>query len=374
MLNGSSGSELIEGPKDVFKSQRGASSLMYTDKRCMAETTSPEFERISCPKCASVESVVQFKGKDYLYQVPGDFFVSECSRCGFQFQNPRLTTERLVASYPTEYSPHAKHSSYSKEIVRWTSARFLRDQLGYKHLLDKPEEESNRRSLILPGFLRRWVAGVLLIPCYVPEGRILEIGCGSGRLLLSLRDLGWQQLHGIELVPAAAEQARTQGLEVECGQVEETLSRYPDQHFDVVICSMVLEHLGNPFKVVRVIAAKLKPEGQFLFSTVSRDSLDAKLYGAYWAGYDFPRHLVYFRKRDILEMLGDSFDHVVSFHQVAPIDCVRSSTWRRKNERQRLIDAIVLLLGDSLLTQAMSLPLAWLGLTSRVSFQCRRKK
>ena len=116
-----------------------------------------------------------------------------------------------------------------------------------------------------------------------------------------------------------------------------------------------------------MVAAKLKPGGQFLFSTISRDSLDARIFGAHWAGFDFPRHMVHFRIQDIRDMLAGAFENVECFHQNAPVDFVRSATWRN-----RPIDRVLGALAKSPLGKPLGGVLARLGMTTRVSFRCRR--
>jgi SAM-dependent methyltransferase len=254
-------------------------------------------------------------------------------------------------------------------------ARYLTEHLGYPPLQASPTEGwFDWRSLRCFDPVRRWMAGIALLPRFVPDGTLLDIGCGNGSRLASLKTYGWRHLTGIEFVAAAAAEARAKGLAVECGSVESTLESYPDGSLDVVVSSMVLEHLSDPFGVVQRIAAKLKPGGQFLFSTVVRDSLDARIYGKFWGGFDFPRHLVYFRLADLDAMLTGQFDHVEYFYQPAPIDFVRSSTWRRREGEGRTIDDVIIrLMGTPWSAAIPGTLLAWLRRTSRVSFRCRRK-
>lgn len=347
---------------------------------------------IPCPRCGFEESIILYNGRDYLYNIPGIYSVSVCKKCSFWFQNPRPADDQLAKCYPVDYMPHLKPDKSSSEqqnkvneskensnnwlknfirkvILKYQPKNYLHHHLGYRHLSVNSELGLDWRLLTVFDWFNRWLNGVFLTPDYIQNGKLLEIGVGRGKRLIELRRNGWKDLYGIELVPHAAEQAKAEGFSVECGSVEDILpDHYPDNFFDVIITSMVLEHLSNPFEVIKQISVKLKPGGQFLFSTVCRDSLDAKMYGVFWGGFDFPRHLVYFKKEDLLEAIKDDFENLKCFYQVAPIDFVRSASWRNKP-----IDKIVRFLASSPVGDVLSISLAFLKLTSRISFKCRKK-
>ena len=180
----------------------------------------------------------------------------------------------------------------------------------------------------------------------------------------------WQQ---IEFAKRAAAEAQQRGFQVTCEPVEVALDGFPDSCFDVIVSSMVVETtLHDPFSVLRSIARKLKPGGEFLFSTVISDALDARMFGPYWSGYDFPRHMVYFRMSDIRDMLAKDFDLTEFFHQNAPIDFLRPATWRRSEGR--LSDRMIASLAKSSLRLWVGDLLARMEQTSRVSFRCRKKR
>jgi len=325
------------------------------------------FQEAACPKCGSWDRHIVATGRDYLHGLPGHYSACECHGCGLWFLSPRPTPEQLASLYPDEYAPHAESEplQFGPEI-----ASYLAGTLGYSHLAVATEPRRSWRASLDRARLR-WKVGVNLIPRWVPSGSVLEIGAASGTRLAMLRDLGWMDLHGIELVPAAAERARSRGAKVLCGSVEETLASYADRSFDVVITSMVIEHLSNPFDTMQKIAKKLRPGGQLLFSTVTRDSLDARMFGSYWGGFDFPRHLVFFRDRDIADMISPGFRMLEKFHHGAPQDFLRSASWRRPEGRWA--DRLVLSIRDGLLQYRLGLVLAWAGLTCRVSYRCERK-
>lgn len=330
-------------------------------------------ESVRCPRCEADRSTVLFEGRDFLYGVEGTFYVSECENCGLWFQNPRPVLDRLTNLYPEDYSPHNQPlPARARTPIARKKTGYLRRRLGYKHLRHVDRQRFDRTSL-LPIWFWDWYFGVKLIPYYVPDGRLLEMGCASGVQLSFFRDLGWEHLYGIELTPRAAEAAKQRGFPVKCGPVETAIEGYPDGYFDVVYSTMVLEHLYDPFRVAHRVAQKLKPGGQFLFSTVVRDSLDVRLYGAYSRCFDLPRHLVYFEEADVYQMLEPCFEQVECFHQAAPQDFVWPATWRRKYGTSKVMDLVILALGRSVPARMISMLLGWAGLTLRVSFRCRRK-
>jgi len=248
---------------------------------------------------------------------------------------------------------------------------FLAEEMGYTHLraLQSSTEPSLPRRTIREC---RRLAGIDLIPYYVAHGRLLEVGCATGDRMDMYRKRGWTYLDGIELTEQAAVKAQQRGFSVACEPVEIALDRFSDSSFDIVVSSMVLEHLYNPFSVVQSISRILKPGGEFLFSTVTRDALDARYFGLYWSGYDFPRHMVYFRMRDIRDMLARDFDLTECFHHNAPIDFLRPATWRRSEGR--LSDRIIASLAKSSAGLWIGDFLARMGQTCRVSFRCRKRQ
>lgn len=334
------------------------------------KSTPIELVDVPCPRCGGRESVTVARGKDRLYGVPGEYFAAECRGCGLWFQNPRPPSDRLSDLYPGEYTPHTQPAQVT---LNSGAAGYLRRHMGYTDL--KPDEGTGSRWSVLPFLspVREWLAGVNLTPHFVAGGKLLDIGCASGAFLLYLRRLGWEKLHGIELMPAAAAQANKAGFEVVSGEIEKKLSGYPDASFDVIVSSMVFEHLVDPFAVVREVAKKLKPGGEFLFSLPLRDSLDFRIFGEYWGGFDFPRHLVHFSKADVFGMLKESFEGTECFHQSAPADFTRPVSWRLAEGKGGLLDRAALLFASSRAGYTIGFVLAKLRLTCRVSFRCRRK-
>jgi 2-polyprenyl-3-methyl-5-hydroxy-6-metoxy-1,4-benzoquinol methylase len=101
---------------------------------------------------------------------------------------------------------------------------------------------------------------------YLPEGktsRILEVGCGSGSLLESLRD-GSCDVYGIEPGKQAAQYARNvRGLaHIENSFLEE--SRMPENYFDGILLLQTFEHFADPVGCLDRIRGLLKEDGLLL--------------------------------------------------------------------------------------------------------------
>lgn len=136
--------------------------------------------------------------------------------------------------------------------------------------------------------------------CYLDKarpGRLIEVGCGAGKRLASMRELGWT-VEGQEMDPHAAAQARSDyGLPVHFGALE-TLA-LPENKFDVVIVYHVIEHVHNPIDLLQECHRILKPSGQLIVVTPNVDSWGHRHFDSCWRGLEPPRHLFIYSCRTL---------------------------------------------------------------------------
>ena len=103
----------------------------------------------------------------------------------------------------------------------------------------------------------------------------LDVGCGGGILTESMARRG-AQVTGIDLADKPLKVAQLHLLE-SGNQVDyrivsaEELARELPQHFVVVTCMELLEHVPDPASTVRACAALMKPGGHVFFSTINRN-------------------------------------------------------------------------------------------------------
>ncbi len=102
-----------------------------------------------------------------------------------------------------------------------------------------------------------WVGG----PCR----SVLEIGCGTGGSAAWYRDHGAQTVVGVELDPTTGEMARKQFDIVYVEPVESALGKI-EGAFDLIVCADVLEHLHDPWTIVRRLAGQAHAETRLAVS------------------------------------------------------------------------------------------------------------
>ncbi|HQU85466.1 MAG TPA: methyltransferase domain-containing protein [Pyrinomonadaceae bacterium] len=162
-------------------------------------------------------------------------------------------------------------------------------------------EESN---LTVPEFVRQSLRNTIsTFEKYRQNGRFLDVGCGAGILLETAREKGWQA-EGMEVSEPAVNHLREKGFQIFQGFLSE--ADYPENHFDVVTMTEVIEHVDNPKEVLREIARILRPNGLLWMTTPHANGLSIKLLGAKWSVVCPPEHLHLFSKKGLNDLLNEA--------------------------------------------------------------------
>lgn len=165
-----------------------------------------------------------------------------------------------------------------------------------------------------------------LIERYLKKGkRILEIGCGHGFLLKLLEDDGYI-VTGIEPSLSAVESAKKNNLDVRCGKFPEAIS--PNDKFDLVIMSQVLEHIENPLSIIKEIKKHTGEKGKLLLVQTNYLGLVPRLEGSRWYAWVPEQHYWHFNPRGLsifLEKQGYKnleikYSSIIHRIQLSPIE------------------------------------------------------
>ncbi len=134
---------------------------------------------------------------------------------------------------------------------------------------------------------------------------ILDVGCGSGDLLVELRDAGFSNLTGAD--PFIASDHIRAGVPLwkrEIGDVE--------GRFALVMMHHTFEHVTDPASTLAAAARLLVPGGRVLIRLPVADSDAWREYGTDWVQLDAPRHIFLHTARSLGRLARDAGLHVVS--------------------------------------------------------------
>jgi len=160
---------------------------------------------------------------------------------------------------------------------------------------------------------------------------ILDIGCGSGKLLYLLRDLGYTNLTGIDLSPEQVEHARQQFPESTIIQGNALdLLEHLTSHYDLICAFDIIEHLNKDeiVSLLNLIYHALNPGGRLILQTPNAESpwFGSVAYGDFTHEWFFtPAGL-----QRVLQLIGfDTFrarETGPSIHGIKSL--IRASLWR----------------------------------------------
>lgn len=258
-------------------------------------------ESRACPLCGGTANR-PFLKTDARSSSGERYTVVTCGACSLRYTDPLPTDEELTRLYEDEYYEYAydrtdddrRQGDERKAAIRNVGLFSIR---SLTHLFKTVLFAERRRALLG----RR-------------PGRVLDVGCGNGDFLQSLKRRGWE-VHGVEYSAEAAELARAKGIAVYRGEL--TGAAFPESFFDVVTLWHVTEHLPHPLTELAEVRRILRDDGLLVLEVPNSDCLTRKLCGARWSQLDVPRHLQHFTPKTLEQALsyaGFASIHRRNFH------------------------------------------------------------
>lgn len=178
----------------------------------------------------------------------GSYSFQRCIGCGHVYQNPRPKADDLARRYDAEYRDYEIKNAYKF----FDLMRLGLEDVGFSRL-----EAS------LP-----------------KEKRFLDVGCATGMLVACMGDRGWQS-EGVEVCKEAARYgAEKRSITIHTGSLETV--PFPDESFDMVHSSHVIEHVADPQTFLTQTFRILKPGGWCLCATPNTASFQARCFGPAW--------------------------------------------------------------------------------------------
>lgn len=169
--------------------------------------------------------------------------------------------------------------------------------------------------------------------------RVLDVGCGAGKLGEALKRRQSAVVIGMEMSRDAAEAAAFRLDEVIVGDAEWLERDFAEADFDAIVCGDVLEHFCDPSAFLRRARGWLAPGGVLIASipNARHFSVIAPLLDGNWsyepAGIMDATHMRFYTRRDIIELFhGSGF----RLQRISPIPGLGYAEWERSEKRQQV--------------------------------------
>ena len=227
----------------------------------------------SCPCCSSTSIQKTLIAKDQTVSQE-NFEIWECGSCTTRFTQSVPGNDEIGKYYQSEN--YISHSDTKEGLIN-----------SLYHIVRKLTLQRKRN------LVRRRVG--------VEEGKILDVGCGTGAFLHTMQEAGWE-VTGLEPDMIAREKARVMyGI---APDPSEKLFQLPPHSYDAITMWHVLEHVHELHAYLDQLKKLLKTGGKIFVAVPNYTSLDASIYRENWAGYDVPRHLYHFSPASMSRLLS----------------------------------------------------------------------
>jgi len=145
------------------------------------------------------------------------------------------------------------------------------------------------------------IAHTAYLKFFRPGQHVLDLGCGAGYFVKMLLEQG-VEAQGIDMDPAAIQEAKAQDLPVFQAEGLDYLQNLPDESLDAIFCAHLVEHLEVEavYQLIKEANRVLKPSGFLLLTTPNVRALVSHL-EMFWLHFDHkrfyhPRLLEFFMK------------------------------------------------------------------------------
>jgi SAM-dependent methyltransferase len=227
-----------------------------------------------CGICGGCQASGSYEAREMMFGLRTPFHYAQCGGCGsLWLMDPPVD---FGLYYPSRYFSFSNGNGGVEERVK-TYLRTKRDGAyfgrggGFGRLLARRYGENAILSVSK------------LSVSY--EARILDVGCGNGKLLHRMAALGFKNLAGVDpFLPA--EMRKGNGVRIRKCRLEDQVG----EKFDVVMFHHSLEHIADPTCTLRAAAGLLAPGGKCLVR-LPVVAYAWKQYKTNWVQLDPPRHV-----------------------------------------------------------------------------------
>jgi SAM-dependent methyltransferase len=239
-------------------------------------------EDLACSICGNAAGNREFTAREMMFGRRDRFVYVECAGCGCV--QLKTVPDDLSPYYPDTYLDIAAHYTPRGALVRYLRHHRARHWLHGGNPLGRlltaifGEPQGIGFGIVNPYvWLRQCGIGF--------DSEILDVGCGSGALLLMLRDDGFRNVEGVDLFIRESLSYKN-GVRILKGDIYGIYKQY-----DLVMLHHSFEHMPEPLAVLQQLHRLLRPSRFVVIRIPVASSFAYRKYGADWVQLDAPRHL-----------------------------------------------------------------------------------
>ena len=228
------------------------------------------------------------KNNDKMFQSKELFDYFVCENC----ESLQIVSipQNVSEFYPKDYYSFSSHISIKEKIIF-----SIRDWLLFLKLPSFLIKKINKKfpNLALSAFLK---------VMRNKSATILDVGCGEGKFLKSIYQLGFENCRGID--PFISQEQKNP-FPIEKKELSEI-----NQKFDIICFHHVFEHLENVNQTLEKCQMLLNKNGKIIIRVPVKDSFAFETYKENWVQWDAPRHFQLLTKK-AFEILAQNNGFVI---------------------------------------------------------------
>jgi SAM-dependent methyltransferase len=266
----------------------------------MTKSTTKQ-SNMQCRICENTDHNIHHEVREMMLGLRSTHDYFECSDCGcLQIAE---VPENIQDFYPTD-----DYYSYDK----------VKSESGVKGFLIKKRDRYASTGKCLVGKLMQRIQPHDKLPALrsaniTLDSNVLDVGCGAGHLLHSMKEAGFKNLLGVD--PFNDKYIKYEnGLSIDQKSIHDLSINNKSGDWDLVMFNHSFEHVFDQHEVLEKTFELLKPGGICMIRVPTVTSWAWRSYGVDWVQLDAPRHLFLHSIKsmhELAEQTGFKLDDVV---------------------------------------------------------------